>query len=50
MLVTALNPQIGYDRAVDIGKLALAKCIASRRAAEKLGYLRTETTLPGAGA
>jgi fumarate hydratase class II len=39
MLVTALNPHIGYDRAVKIGKTALAENITLKRAAEKLGYV-----------
>ncbi len=39
MLVTALNPHIGYDRAVKIGKTALAENITLREAAEKLGFV-----------
>jgi fumarate hydratase class II len=39
MLVTALNPHIGYDRAVQIGKAALAENITLKRAAEKLGFV-----------
>jgi fumarate hydratase, class II len=56
--VTALNPRIGYDRAVKIGKLALAENIPSMRAAGQLGYVRRENfnrlvvpaamTVPGA--
>ena len=42
MLVTALNPRIGYDKAVEIGKLALAENITLKQAAEKLGYVRPE--------
>ena len=64
MLVTALNPRIGYDRAVKIGKLALAENITLKQAAERLGYVRPEefdrwvvpatmtvpgATLPGGG-
>jgi fumarate hydratase, class II len=64
MLVTALNPRIGYDKAVKIGKLALAENITLKQAAEKLGYVRPEdfdrwvvpaamtvpgATLPGGG-
>jgi fumarate hydratase class II len=64
MLVTALNPRIGYDKAVTIGKLALAENITLKQAAEKLGYVRPEdfdrwvvpaamtvpgATLPGGG-
>jgi len=37
--VTALNPHIGYDRAVKIGKTALAENITLRRAAERLGFV-----------
>ncbi|UFN50538.1 class II fumarate hydratase [Roseomonas sp. OT10] len=39
MLVTALNPHIGYDKAVAIGKLALKESLPLRDAAEKLGYV-----------
>ena len=42
MLVTALNPHIGYDKAVKIGKTALAENLSLRRAAEKLGFVRPE--------
>ncbi len=42
MLVTALNPHIGYDRAVRIGKTALAENITLRDAAVKLGYVAPE--------
>ena len=42
MLVTALNPHIGYDKAVAIGKLALAEDITLRDAAERLGLVRGE--------
>jgi fumarate hydratase class II len=64
MLVTALNPRIGYDKAVKIGRLALAENITLKQAAEKLGYVRPEdfdrwvvpaemtrpgATLPGGG-
>jgi fumarate hydratase class II len=42
MLVTALNPRIGYDKAVRIGKLALADNITLKQAAEKLGFVRPE--------
>jgi fumarate hydratase class II len=62
MLVTALNPRIGYDRAVAIGKRALADGITLREAAIASGFLTGEefdawvrpedmtgpgTTLPG---
>jgi fumarate hydratase, class II len=64
MLVTALNPRIGYDKAVTIGKVALAENITLKQAAERLGYVRPEdfdrwvvpaemtrpgATLPGGG-
>ncbi len=39
MLVTALNPRIGYDKAVSIGKLALAENMTLRDAAERLGFV-----------
>jgi fumarate hydratase, class II len=64
MLVTSLNPLIGYDKAVKIGKLALAENMTLKQAAERLGYVRPEdfdrwvvpatmtvpgSTLPGGG-
>jgi fumarate hydratase class II len=42
MLVTALNPRIGYDKAVAIGKKALAENLTLRDAAAKLGYVSPE--------
>ncbi len=39
MLVTALNPKIGYDAAVKIGKLALQDNLTLRDAAERLGLV-----------
>jgi fumarate hydratase, class II len=42
MLVTALNPRIGYDKAVRIGKTALAENITLKEAAAKLGFVRAE--------
>jgi fumarate hydratase class II len=42
MLVTALNPHIGYDRAVRIGKKALAENITLKRAADQLGFVSPE--------
>jgi fumarate hydratase class II len=42
MLVTALNPHIGYDRAVQIGKTAFAEDITLKAAAERLGYVSPE--------
>jgi fumarate hydratase class II len=43
MLVTALNPHIGYDKAVAIGKLALAEDITLREAAVRLGTVSGES-------
>ncbi|WP_458093393.1 class II fumarate hydratase [Roseomonas sp. WA12] len=42
MLVTVLNPRIGYDKAVQIGKVALAENLTLRDAAERLGYVTPE--------
>ena len=42
MLVTALNPRIGYDKAVEIGKKALAENLTLRDAAASLGYVSPE--------
>ena len=42
MLVTALNPRIGYDKAVAIGKKALAEDITLREAAARLGLVQPE--------
>ncbi|MGH7040727.1 MAG: class II fumarate hydratase [Acetobacteraceae bacterium] len=42
MLVTALNPHIGYDKAVRIGKLALARNVSLKDAAVELGFLSAE--------
>ena len=42
MLVTALNPHIGYDKAVRIGKLALADNMTLRDAAAQLGFVTPE--------
>ena len=39
MLVTALNPRIGYDKAVQIGKLALTADITLKQAATQLGFV-----------
>ncbi len=39
MLVTALNPRIGYDKAVKIGKKALAENMTLRDAAQALGFV-----------
>jgi fumarate hydratase class II len=58
MLVTALNPPIGYDKAVRFGKLALEENITLKQAASRLGYVEPEDldrwvvpadmTMPGA--
>ncbi|MBV1797075.1 lyase family protein [Siccirubricoccus sp. G192] len=42
MLVTALNPRIGYDKAVAIGKKALAENLTLRDAAAQLGHVQPE--------
>ncbi len=42
MLVTALNPHIGYERAAEIAKLAFSKNITLREAALLTGYLTEE--------
>ena len=42
MLVTALNPHIGYDKAVAIGKLAHRDNVTLREAAERLGFVSGE--------
>jgi fumarate hydratase class II len=40
MLVTVLNPRIGYDKAVAIGKKALKENLTLRDAADQLGYVK----------
>ena len=42
MLVTALNPHIGYDKAAEIAKKAYAESLTLRAAALALGYLTEE--------
>jgi fumarate hydratase class II len=42
MLVTALNPRIGYDKAVAIGKKALAEDLTLKEAAGRLGFVTAE--------
>jgi fumarate hydratase class II len=42
MLVTALNPHIGYDKAVQVAKLALAEDITLKDAAARLGHVAPE--------
>ena len=39
MLVTALNPQIGYDKAAKVAKLAHEKNITLKQAAVELGFM-----------
>jgi fumarate hydratase class II len=42
MLVTALNPVIGYDQAAQVAKLAYARNLSLREAALHLGLLSGE--------
>lgn len=42
MLVTALNPYIGYERAAEIAKKAFEEETTLKEAALKLGYLTSE--------
>ncbi|QVL34300.1 class II fumarate hydratase [Telmatocola sphagniphila] len=42
MLVTALNPHIGYDKAAEVSKKALKENISLKEAAVKLGHLTAE--------
>lgn len=42
MLVTALNPHIGYENAAKVAKTAFAKGITLREAAVRLGFLTAE--------
>jgi fumarate hydratase class II len=42
MLVTALNPHIGYDKAAQVAKNALKKGISLRESAISLGFLSGE--------
>jgi fumarate hydratase class II len=42
MLVTALSPHIGYDRAAQIAKHAHANGLSLREAALALGYVTAE--------
>ena len=39
MLVTALNPHIGYDKAAKVAKKAFAENISLRDAVQQLGYM-----------
>lgn len=42
MLVTALNPKIGYDKATNLAKTAHAEGLTLRQAAIRLGYMTEE--------
>ena len=42
MLVTALNPKIGYEKAAKVAKLAYKENISLKDATVKLGYLTIE--------
>ena len=42
MLVTALAPRLGYDRAAKIAQLAAADGLTLREAAVRLGYVSEE--------
>ena len=42
MLVTALSPHIGYDKAAKVAKVAHEKGVTLRHACEELGYLKGE--------
>ena len=42
MLVTALNPHIGYDRAAEVAKNSYKKNISLKESAEQLGYLESD--------
>lgn len=42
MLVTALNPHIGYDKATQIAKMAHREGLTLKQAALKLGFLTEE--------
>ena len=42
MLVTALNPHIGYDKAAEVSKKALKENISLKESCMKLGYLTAE--------
>jgi len=42
MLVTALNPHIGYDKSAEIAKKAYGEGLTLREAALQLGYLTDE--------
>ena len=42
MLVTALNPHIGYDKAAEVAKNSYKKNISLKESAEELGYLKSD--------
>ena len=42
MLVTALNPHIGYDKAAEVAKNSYKKNISLKESAEQLGYLEAD--------
>jgi fumarate hydratase class II len=42
MLVTALSPHIGYDKAAKVAKHAHERGVTLRHACEELGYLKGE--------
>ena len=42
MLVTALNPHIGYENAAKVAKTAFSEQLTLREAAVKLGFLTGE--------
>ena len=42
MLVTALNPQIGYDKAAEVAKNSYKKNISLKESAMQLGYLTAD--------
>ena len=42
MLVTALNPHIGYDKAAEVAKNSYKKNISLKESAEQLGYLEPD--------
>jgi fumarate hydratase class II len=42
MLVTALNPLIGYDKAAEVAKKAYAEGLTLKEACLELGYLSAE--------
>ena len=42
MLVTALNPSLGYDKSAEIAKKAFEENISLRESAEKLGFISKE--------